>query len=142
MSRLLISTDGVKETSIRSTDRRGVQLPDAIHVLSVGPIDFGSMVHDALLNGPCSRLSIAPDYRELWVAPKQESVQVVILHSTLSSFELDDACRFIRQRWPHAKILVLRGGEGFLDDPLYDERVVPTVAPEALLAAIERLAGA
>jgi hypothetical protein len=99
------------------------------------------MVHDALLDGPNSRLSIAPDYRMLWVIPKQESIQVVILHNTLSLFELDDASRFIRRRWPHARILVLRRGEGFLDDALYDDRLAPTVVPEVLLTAIERLAG-
>jgi len=65
----------------------------------------------------------------------------VILHNTLSSFELEDASRFIRRRWPHARILVLHSGEGFLEDALYDERVALTVAPGVLLAAIERLAG-
>jgi hypothetical protein len=77
----------------------------------------------------------------LWAIPKQESIQVVILHNTLSPFELEDASRFIRRRWPHARILILRRGVGFLDDALYDEHVVPTAAPEVLLAAIERLAG-
>jgi hypothetical protein len=104
-------------------------------------MDFGCMVHDALLDGPNCRLSIAPDYRELWAIPKQESIQVVILHNTLSPFELEDASRFIRRRWAQARILVVRRGEGFLDDALYDDRLAPTVVPEVLLTAIERLAG-
>jgi hypothetical protein len=77
----------------------------------------------------------------LWEIPKEESIQVAILHNTLSPVELEDASRFIRRRWPHARILVLRRGVGLLDDALYDERVAPTVTPEVLLAAIEWLAG-
>ncbi|MGD0940688.1 MAG: hypothetical protein ABR905_13370 [Terracidiphilus sp.] len=141
MSRLSSFAKGVEETSIGGLDGRDVQPPKAIHVLSVGPVDFGCMVHDALLDGPNPHLSIAPSYRELWAISKQESIQVVILHNTLSSFELEDASRFIRRRWPHARILVLHSGEGFLEDALYDERVALTVAPGVLLAAIERLAG-
>jgi hypothetical protein len=141
MNRLSVVATGVEETAIGSLDGRDVQIPKTIHVLSVGPVDFGSIVHDALLHGPNSRLSISPGCRELWVIPQKESIQVVILHDSLSSFELEDASRFIRRRWPHARILVLRRGEGFLDDALYDDRLVPTVVPEVLLTAIERLAG-
>ncbi len=110
-----------------------------MHILCVGPIDRSYMVHDVLLKTPNSRLSVATDYRELWVIPKREAIHVVILHDTLSSFELDEVCRFIRQQWSRAKILVVREGESFLDDELYDERVMPTVTPEVLLAAIERI---
>jgi hypothetical protein len=141
MSRLSVSAKGVEETYIGSQDKRDVQPAKAIHVLSVGPMDFGCMVHDALLDRPNSRLSIAPDYRELWEIPKEESIQVAILHNTLSPVELEDASRFIRRRWPYTRILVLRRGVGLLDDALYDERVVLTAAPEVLLEAIERLAG-
>jgi hypothetical protein len=141
MNRPSIFAKGIEETSIGSQVERDVDPSNAIHVLSVGRMDFGSRVHDALLHGPCSRLSMAPDYRELWAIPSQESIQVVILHNTLSAVELEDASRFIRRRWPHAQILVLRRGVGLLDDALYDERVAPAVAPELLLAAIERLAG-
>ncbi len=110
-----------------------------IHVLSVGPMDRGSLVHDALLEMPDFRLSIATDYRELWVIPKHESIHLVILHNTFSLFELEDASRFIRTRWPPAKILIVRRGEGFLDDELYDDRVTPPASLEVLLSAIERL---
>jgi hypothetical protein len=112
-----------------------------IHVLSVGPVDYGSVVHDALLKGPKFRLSIATDYRELWVIPKQELIQVAILHNTLSAFELEDASRFIRQQWPNARILIIRRGVGSLDDALYDDRLAPNAAPELLLFAIERHTG-
>jgi hypothetical protein len=112
-----------------------------IHVLSVGSVDRGCMVHDTLLKGPKFRLSIATDYRALWAIPKQEPIQVVILHNTLSAIDLEDSCRFIRRRWPDAWILLIRTGEGSLDDALYDDRVLPAVAQEVLLSAIERHAG-
>jgi hypothetical protein len=141
MNKLCSVATNANESAIGTLDQKDARMPKPIHVLFVGPLDFGSMVHDALLCGPNSRLSIAPDYRELWVIPKQESIQVVVLHSTLSSFELDDATRFIRQRWPHTRILVIRSSEGSLDDALYDDRVAPTVEPEVLLTTIERLTG-
>jgi hypothetical protein len=141
MNRLCDVSKVVKESAIGSMNRRAPQMPKAIHVLSVGAAVCGSVVHDALLNGPRFSLYIATDYRELWAIPKHETIQVVILHNTLSSFELDDASRFIRQRWPHARILVVRNGEGFLDDALYDVRVVSNVDREVLRATFERLIG-
>lgn len=115
--------------------------PKNPHVLSVGQVDHSFLVHDALLEVPNSRLSIAIDCRGLWVIPKQEVIHLVILHNSLSFFELEESCRFIRQQWPHAKILVVRWGVGFLDDGLYDDRVRPTVTAEILITAIERLIG-
>lgn len=119
--------------------RRHTQMAVAIHVLSVGRMDRGSLVHDALLNGRSFHLAIATDYRELWGMPTQESIQVAIVHNTLSAFETEAACRLIRRRWPHASILAVHQGEGFLDNSLYDVRVAPTVAPEVLLTIIGRL---
>jgi hypothetical protein len=141
MNRLCDVSKVVEESAIGRINHRDTQKPMAIHVLSVGALVCGSRVHDALLNGPGFRLSIAPDYRELWRIPKQEAVQVAILHNTLSTFELDDVSRFIRQRWPHARILVVRNGEGFLEDALYDVRVLSNVDREVLVATIERLIG-
>jgi hypothetical protein len=139
MSRLCNVTEGINENVIGTLGRGHIRTAKTIHVLSVGPVDCGCMVHDSLLEGPSFRLSIEPDYRKLWAIPKLESIEVAILHSTLSLFELEKACRLIRQRWPRSRILVVRRGEDFLDDPLYDDCVVPTVAPDVLLAAIERL---
>jgi hypothetical protein len=97
------------------------------------------MVHDALLDVASLRLTIATGYQKLWGMPMQESIQVAILHNTLSSFELDAASRLIRRRWPHTRILVVSRGESLLQDALYDDRVEPTVAPELLLTIIQRL---
>ena len=126
------------ESAIETLEHGHFRLPAAIHVLSVGPVDRGSMVHDALLDGASFRLTIATDYKRLWGMPTQESIQVAILHNTLSSFELEAACRLIRRRWPEARILLISRGESSLEDALYDDRVAPTVPPEHLLTTIER----
>lgn len=128
------------ENAIRTEalDLLHVRMASTIHVLSVGPVDCGSMVHDALLDRASFRLSIATDYRKLWSMPTQESIHVAILHNTFSSFELEAACRLIRQRWPHAKILLVSRAESSLDDGLYDDRA-STAAPEVLLTTIARL---
>jgi hypothetical protein len=141
MNRLCDVATTVNEDSVGIQDRRNVQQDNAIHVLLIGPVDFGSLVHDVLLDWPHSRLSIAPNYRELWVLPKHETIELVILHSTLPSLELEDATRFIRRWWSQARILVIRWSEGSLDDALYDDRVPPNAAPETLLATIEQLIG-
>ncbi len=130
---------GANKNAIGTLENGHFRMPAAIHVLSVGPVDLGSMVHDALLDGTSFRLTIATDYKRLWGMPTQESIQVAILHNTLSSFELEAACWLIRRRWPHTRILVVSKGESFLEDALYDDRVGPTVAPELLLTTIEQL---
>ena len=142
MNRLCNVAVGSNENAIRteSLDRTHIRMAKTIHVLSVGPVDFGSMVHDALLDGASFRLTIAMDYRKLWGMSAQESIHVAVLHDTLSSFELEATCRLIRQRWPHAKILLVSRRESSLDDGLYDDRA-STAAPEVLLTTIERLTG-
>jgi hypothetical protein len=140
MNRLCDVAVGSNENAIRTgtLDRTDIRMAKTIHILSVGPVDCGSMVHDALLDGASFRLTIATDYRKLWGMPAQEPVDVAILHNKLSSFQLEAACRLIRQRWPHAKILLVSRRESSLDDGLYDDRA-STAAPEVLLTTIERL---
>ena len=45
MNRLSTVGKGVGETAIGSLDGRQFRIPKTIHVLSVGPVDFGSMVN-------------------------------------------------------------------------------------------------
>ena len=40
----------------------------------------------------------------------------------------------VRHRWPSARILVVRDDVQFLEDALYDHRVMPGINPEALLS--------
>ncbi len=142
MNRLCDVAHDSNESAIRAEtlDRTHIRTPKTIHVISVGPVDCGSMVHDALLGRTSYHLSIATDYRKLWEISAQESIHVAVLHDTLSSFELEAVCRLIRQRWSHAKILLVARGESLLDDGLYDDRA-PTAAPDVLLTTIERLTG-
>jgi hypothetical protein len=114
---------------------------EKIHVLSVGSAYRSSMIHNALLEVPNAQISLAPGYRELWAIPQEEDIQVVTLHDSLPSFELEAACRLIRRRWPRAQILILRSRACSLDDALYDDVVASTEALETLLAAIQRLIG-
>ena len=142
MNRLCDINLGSNVSAIRTgtLGRTYIRMAKAIHVVSVGPVDCGSMVHEALLDRTSFRLSIATDYRKLWEVPAQEIIHVAVLHDTLSSLELEAACQLIRQRWPHAKILLVSRGESFLDDGLYDDRA-PTAARDVLLSTIERLTG-
>jgi hypothetical protein len=142
MNRLCELELSSNENAIRvgTPGQRHFRMSKTIHVLSVGPVDRGSMVHDALRDGASFRLTIATDYRKLWGITAHESIHVAVLHDTLSSFELEAACRLIRQRWPRAKILLVSRQESSLDDGLYDDRA-PTAAPDLLIPTIERLAG-
>ena len=81
---------------------------------------------------PNLTISIVADYRELWTIPNQEIIHLVILNVTLTTFELEASSRLIRQRWPRAKILVVRHGEGVLEDALYDDRVTVEETQEVL----------
>jgi hypothetical protein len=134
-------TNGIEESPIGSPDRTVLQMAKTIHVLFVGPLAHGNMVHDVLLEIPSFHLAIATDYQELWAISQQEPIDVILLHNSFSSSELEDSCRFIRQRWPHAGILLIHRGESFLEDALYDDRVVPNVAAEILRSKIQQLNG-
>lgn len=113
-----------------------------VHVLSVGPIALSNMVRDVMMARKNCRLSIATDYRELWVFPASQTIDVALLHSTLFPFELEDACQFIRHRWPRARILVVRSQDESLDDALYDDRLLPAAFPTGFMACIEQLTDA
>ena len=119
-----------------------------IHLLVIGPCDETCALYDAFFhevlnlpssNPPTFQEILVLDYRQLWVLPEQHAIDVALLRDTLSEFELEEACRFIRHQWPTAKILALRAGEDFLEDALYDERVTPNAPSEVLLRALEQL---
>jgi hypothetical protein len=113
--------------------------PKRNHVLIVGSIESNNVVRCALLGEPNLTISIVADYRELWTIPNQEIIHLVILNVTLTTFELEASSRLIRQRWPRARILVVRHGEGFLEDALYDDRVRVGDTQEVLRGRIGRL---
>jgi len=139
MNRQVVQLQGADESVGIGQNPPDVRTPRTIRVLSVGSIDRGSMVHDALLEGAGFQLSIAMGIVGLRSILDHEEFQLAILHNTLAACELEDACRFIRRQWPHTRILVVRAGQDFLEDALYDDQLLPDVAREVLLATIELL---
>lgn len=113
---------------------------EAFEVLAVGNCTFDDRAYHSLRAAPSFRLRTTSDLRTLWLIPKEESIHVIVLHSTLSPEQLSEAARLARQRWPLARILVIRTGEEFLEDALYDDRVSPAVTADTLIATIELLA--
>lgn len=140
MSRLTNSARSAHASAIGYLNGSEIPRPSALHLLSVGPPESACILHDALFDRQNWRMTIAIDARELWVIPAQQSIHVAVLHCALSTLELEEACMTIRRRWPMARILVIREGEGFLDDGMYDDRQMPYTAPHLLLRAMERLA--
>ncbi len=139
---------GAPRESVFGVGEKRLQSIERIHLLSVGSLDRSFVLHDALHGAPphhhsvawsCVELWMIADYRELWIIPRREVIQLSILHNTLSSFEVDDAARLIRHRWPSADILLVSTGEDCLDRALYDDRVAPVASPDVLLTAIDRL---
>jgi len=110
-----------------------------IHVVSVGRIETGRLMCDALLDSPDFRVSFVHDYRDLWISSRQHVVNAVVMHNTLCSFELAEAARLVRNRWPNAKILIIRSGEVSLDRALYDQRLHPPVKEQVLLEQVRLL---
>jgi hypothetical protein len=109
-----------------------------VRVLFVGPQRAGDVVYDELAEGLNSAL-LASDHSKLSLYPIQEPIRLAVLHHRLSSYQLEYATRTIRHRWPRARILVLREGEDFLDDALYDDRLVPPTCPGVVLSTIQHL---
>lgn len=113
---------------------------EAIEILAVGAGAWGRLVHDALRSKPSLRLCSTDDPRTLWLIPMQQTIHVIVLNFSLTAYELEEIGRLARHRWPKARILVIRSGEDFMEDALYDDRIYPTADPGALIASIERLA--
>jgi hypothetical protein len=108
----------------------------SMHIVLVGTLEYGSALYDALCKKRF-RLSILTDHHELWRKEDLGCVHLVILHNAIALPELNEAARFIRRRWSNAFILVMRQGENFLDDPLYDERLHPDTSATDLALRVE-----
>jgi hypothetical protein len=113
-------------------------------VLSVGRIDEDVLLREPLDQSPDFCFSHADDFRQLWSLSRGNTYDAVIFHNSLGCFELEEAARLVRRRWPSAKVLLIRSGEIMLEDPLYDQRLRPPVDPDTLIAILScqaRLAG-
>jgi hypothetical protein len=112
----------------------------ACRVLSIGAATVSNMIYERCLKERGHALATANDCKDLFRTEMNEGCEVAVLHQTLSQEELVEAAHLIRRRWPAARILIVRPEEWWIDDALYDYRVVPDANPEMLLTAVERLA--
>jgi hypothetical protein len=62
-----------------------------------------------------------------------------VLENLTFDSQLLRKAHYVRRRWPDAQIVVLGMSVGPLEDPLYDERVLPGIAPAEMLAVMELL---
>jgi DNA-binding response OmpR family regulator len=98
-------------------------------------------IYGALFGRSGYELVTAITYRELFAIPAHERFQIAVLNHTLSREDLASVAQLIRCRWSSARILVVCADVPRIDDPLYDDRVVPGLTPEMLFTVIDRLAG-
>jgi hypothetical protein len=108
----------------------------SLHVFSICTSDPIHIAYDIFLSQHHRGISAAANYRELCAISTQEPCDVAVLQSTLSRSDLQESASLVRRRWPSARILVVRDNAQFLEDALYDHRVLPGINPEALLSVI------
>ncbi len=108
-------------------------------VLSVGRMDEDVLIRLPLDEWPGFSFSHANDYLELWGLSRGHTYDAVIFHNSISRFELEEATRLVRRRWPSAGILLIRSGEITLRDPFFDQRMRPPVDPNSLMSVLSGL---
>lgn len=112
-----------------------------LHVLSIGSRESNGFVREALLSNTNCRLLAATCVWDLSGFLTTGRIDVAILHNSLSAAELRSCAVYIRHHWPSARILLIHVRVEILDDPMYDERMLPGSSAPKLLATIEWLAG-
>jgi hypothetical protein len=126
---------------ISSTAIEGcVMTASSLRVCSIGASDPIHTAYDIFLRQHHCAISSAANYRELCAISTREVCDIAVLQSTLSRSDLQDSAFLVRRRWPSARILILRDDVQFLEDALYDHRVMPGINPEVLLSVIRSLA--
>ena len=110
-----------------------------IQLLSVGRIE-PTLISNALRDEPDFLVSSVKDHRELWLQSRENCIEIVLLHNSLCSFELEQAARLVRSRWPKARILIIRSDDVHIDRAVYDDCLRPWVNSEVLVQRILQLA--
>ncbi len=111
-----------------------------LKVLSVGLSESASLVRDALILRPHSKLAVVSNYWDLCsFSLQREEFQVAVLNDANPARELRRRAKYIRQTWPDAVIVLVGGCSEALRHPLYDERVPSNIEPGDLLTVIDRL---
>jgi hypothetical protein len=116
-------------------------MKSSLRILSIGVMEPLRVAYDIYLRQHRCELATATDYRELYALPTEEKWEVAVLYYSLSQDEMRESAHFIRRRWPKTRILIMHAETPRMDDALYDDRVVPGVNPDVLLAVVDRLAG-
>jgi hypothetical protein len=116
-------------------------MKSSLRILLIGAADPMHVAYDIFLRQHQCELATAADYREIYGLPTEKKWEVAVLYHSLSQNEMRESAHFIRRRWPEARILIMRSETPCMDDALYDDRVVPGINPEILLAVVDRLAG-
>ncbi len=107
------------------------------NVLSLGLEDWRNAVCQALHPGQRSGFWGVKSLWELCTLPQAVSVDVAVIHHSVSPCDLRHAAEYIRRRWPDAVILVICEQAKQLDDPLYDYKTSREISIEALVRTIE-----
>lgn len=111
-----------------------------LKVLSVGLSELASLVRDALMLWPHSKMAAVSNYWDLCsMSLQREEFQIAVLNDANPARELRRRAEYIRRSWPNPAIVLVADSSMALDDPLYDERLPSTIEPADLLAAIDRL---
>ncbi|UWZ86008.1 hypothetical protein [Occallatibacter riparius] len=118
---------------------RATAIASPARVLSVGRMDEDVLIRLPLDESAGFCFSHANDYLELWGLSRGHTYDAVIFQNSLSCFELEEAARLVRRRWPSAGILLIRSGEITLTDPFYDRRLKPPVDRNTLLSVLSEL---
>jgi hypothetical protein len=139
VSRMLPDIEALNRKTAENLEGEESSVSEAIEVLVVGNHALDDEAYNAMRTAPSLRMCSTSDLRTLWLIPKQQCIHVIIFHGNLSPDQLSEAGRLARQRWPLARILVIRAGEEFLEDTLYDHRVPPSLTADVLIATIERM---
>lgn len=107
------------------------------NVLSFGLEEWRNAVCQALHPGQKNGFSGVNSFWELCTLPQAVSVDVAVIHHSVSPCDLRHAAEYIRRRWPDAVILVIGEQAKQLDDPLYDYKTSCEISIEALVRTIE-----
>jgi hypothetical protein len=112
---------------------------DAVHVLSIGPKAHSYPAYERHFEERGFVMAVAEGYSDLLQIVMDSRCEVAVLHETVSQNELLKVTHLIRRHWPGARIVIVRQEELWLEDALYDERVMPGASAELLISAVERL---
>jgi hypothetical protein len=115
-------------------------MKSVVHVLSICSVAPSDVSCDECFELRGFALAFADGHRDLLQTVLDDECEVAVFQEALSQKELLQVAHFIRSRWPAARILIIRQEQWWLDDALYDDRVVPDANPELLLSAAKRLA--